>query len=412
MQQIPHQKISARWVLTMSGELLENGVVEIQQGRIIDVRSARAGEDLLELGEVALLPGLVNTHTHLEFSQLSEPIQAPSFTDWIRQLVSYRREQLATGEKRVAAICQGIVESISSGVTTIGEIATDSECQQAYADLPSPSIVMREVIGTAAADEQDRLAMVQQFLGSVPAGAGWQGAISPHSPYTVRPSLLEELCELATVHQLPAAMHLAESREEMQLFQDQQGPLRELLEELEAWHEDAWPPGFTVASCLEHLCRCPRSLVIHGNYLDPVHWQLLAEQRERVSLVYCPRTHRHFDHPDYRLAERLAAGVRVVLGTDSRASTADLDLLAEIRAAAEEHPGVSPGQLLAMATSDASEALGLAGEVGQLAAGRRANLVVVAADYSSRQEVEAAICAPGSCLVGVMVGGRWLRQMA
>ena len=112
------------------------------------------------------------------------------------------------------------------------------------------------------------------------------------------------------------------------------------------------------------------------------------------------------------LEERLAAGVRVVLGTDSRASTPDLDLLAEIRAAAEEHPGVSPGQLLPMVTSDAAEALGLAGEVGQLAAGQRANLVVVAADYSSRQEVEAAICAPGSCLVGVMVGGRWSRQMA
>ena len=412
MQQIPHQKISARWVLTMCGELLENGVVEIQQGRILDVRSARAGEDLVELGDVALLPGLVNTHTHLEFSQLREPIQAPSFTDWIRRLVHYRRQQLETGEQRVNAISQGIAESLSSGVTTIGEIATDSGCQQAYADLPAPSIVMREVIGTAAADEQDRLAMAAQFLGSIPAGATWQGAVSPHSPYTVRPSLLGELCRLATEQQLPAAMHLAESREEMQLFQDQQGPLRELLEELEAWHEDAWPPGFSVASCLEHLSRSPRSLVIHGNYLEPAHWQLLAEQRERMSLVYCPRTHRHFDHPNYRLSERLASGVRVVLGTDSRASTPDLDLLAEIRTAAQEHPGVSPGQLLMMATSDAAEALGLAGEVGRISAGRRANLVVVAADFSTRQEVEAAICGPGSWLVGVMGGGCWLRQLA
>ena len=117
-------------------------------------------------------------------------------------------------------------------------------------------------------------------------------------------------------------------------------------------------------------------------------------------------------HPNYRLSERLASGVRVVLGTDSRASTPDLDLLAEIRTAAQEHPGVSPGQLLMMATSDAAEALGLAGEVGRISAGRRANLVVVAADFSTRQEVEAAICGPGSWLVGVMVGGCWLRQLA
>jgi len=412
MQQTSHQRISARWVVPMRGEMLENGVVEVQEGRISDVRPARAGEDVLELGDVALIPGLVNTHTHLEFSQLPQPIEASSFDDWIRQLISYRQQHLATVEQRLSAIRQGIAESISWGVTTLGEIATDSQSEQAYSDLPLPSIVMREVIGTAVEREQDCLDMVQQFLSSVPPGASWQPAISPHAPYTVRPSLFEQLCDLAREHQLPLAMHVAESSEEMQLLQEGKGPLREMLEELEAWHDDAWDPGFTLASCLERLCGGPRSLVIHGNYLEPSEWQLLAEHRERVSLVYCPRTHRHFGHPDYRLQERLAAGVRVVLGTDSRASTPDLDLLADIREAVAQHPQVSPDRLLRMATMDGAEALGLASEVGQLSVGWRANLAVVAADFSTLKDVPAAICASQSQVVGVMVGGRWLRQLA
>lgn len=412
MQQIPHQKISARWVLTMCGELLENGVVEIHEGRITNVRPARPGEELLELGEVALVPGLVNTHTHLEFSTLVQPIEAPSFTDWIRQLVSYRSEHLATSEQRLAAIRQGITESISSGVTTIGEIASDSQSSQAYASLPAPSVVMREVIGTAAADEQDRLAMLRQFHSTVPTDASWRPAISPHAPYTVRCSLLEQLAEFSRQHQLLSAMHLAESTDEVQLLEQGDGPLRELLKQLDAWHEDATDPGFGFSEYLDSLCQGPRSLVIHGNYLDPSHWQQLAEHRDRVSLVYCPRTHSHFGHPGYRLAERLAAGVRVVLGTDSRASSADLDLLADVRHAATCHPQVSPDQILAMATRDGADALGLGDEVGQLTAGRIANMAVIAADFSTDKEVAEAICAPASRVVGVMVAGHWLRQLA
>ena len=412
MQQMPDQRITARWVLPMHGDLIEDGVVEIHEGRISDVRPQQAGEDLLELGEVALLPGLVNTHTHLEFSQLSRPIASDSFSGWIRQLVSYRREQLSTGEQRLAAISQGIAESINFGVTTIGEIASDSESIEAYAQLPAPSMVMREVIGTTAAAEQDRLDMLEQFLLSAPPGASWQPAISPHAPYTLRTTLFQKLSSFASGQQLLSAMHLAESAEEIQLLEQGDGPLRELLEQLEAWQEDALDPGFGLSGYLDALCRGPRSLVIHGNYLDPPHWQQLADHRDRVSLVYCPRTHRHFGHPDYRLAERLAAGLRVVLGTDSRASSPDLDLLAEVRLAAQSHPQVSPADLLAMATIEGAEALGLGDEVGQLTTGRRANMTVIAADFSTPGEVAAAICAPGSCVVGVMVAGHWVRQLA
>ena len=408
----PIQRITARWVLPICGEILENGLVEVQGDRITQVRPARAGEDALDLGEVVLMPGLVNTHTHLEFSSLKEPIEAPSFADWIRQLVAFRQQELSTSEQRLSAIRQGIAESISSGVTTIGEIATDSSCQQAYADLPTSSVVMREVIGLAAEDEDDRIELVNQFLAAVPADASWQPGISPHAPYTLRSSLFERLCRLANDKQLCCAMHLAESQEELELVHSRSGPLRVMLEEFGVWRDDAFDPEASITAYLEQLSTSERALVIHGNYLDPDEWQLLAENRERVSLVYCPRTHRHFDHPCYRLAERLAAGVRVVLGTDSRASNPDLDLLAEVKEAARLHPQVAPQVFLQMATLEGAAALGLSGEVGELSAGARGNLVVIAGEFSTSQEVPAAILSDTSQVVGVMVAGRWLRQLA
>jgi cytosine/adenosine deaminase-related metal-dependent hydrolase len=120
---------------------------------------------------------------------------------------------------------------------------------------------------------------------------------------------------------------------------------------------------------LEHLALAPRALIIHGNYLSRPHWQQLAKYRERLSVVYCPRTHHYFGHPRYPLVEMLAEGVRVAIGTDSRASNPDLDVLEELRFIRRGFPELEPAEILRLATVNGAEALGQAGRLGQLAAG-------------------------------------------
>ena len=97
-----------------------------------------------------------------------------------------------------------------------------------------------------------------------------------------------------------------------------------------------------------------------------------------MSVVYCPRTHAYFGHAAYPLAKMLAAGVNVVLGTDSRASNPDLNFLEEMRYVAEHHPQISPERIVPMATIHAAQALGLDARVGTLETGKRADLAVVA----------------------------------
>jgi cytosine/adenosine deaminase-related metal-dependent hydrolase len=202
--------------------------------------------------------------------------------------------------------------------------------------------------------------------------------------------LLERLIHFAFRRNMPVAMHLAESREEMEFLQSGTGPFQELLAERSMWDTAAVPRGTRAADYLALLAQSPRALVIHGNYLNSAEQETLYVC-ENLSLVYCPRTHAFFQHDEYPLAELLERGVRVVLGTDSRASNPDLSVLAEIRFVLENHRGVSPEQVLRMATHDAAAAFGWDEEIGSLAVGKRADLVALPLAARRADSAEAAL---------------------
>jgi cytosine/adenosine deaminase-related metal-dependent hydrolase len=145
------------------------------------------------------------------------------------------------------------------------------------------------------------------------------------------------------------------------------------------WDNSAIPRGSRPLDYLRLLAQAPRSLVIHGNYLAPDSHKFLAENADRMTLVYCPRTHAYFNHPRYPLGEALAAGVQVALGTDSRASNPDLSLLGEMRQVARVHATVQPETILKMATLHGARALGCDEQCGSLAPGKLANLIAVPA---------------------------------
>jgi cytosine/adenosine deaminase-related metal-dependent hydrolase len=253
----------------------------------------------------------------------------------------------------------------------IGEICTAPA--EAYATKGrSPAIVaFQEAIGFSAQRVDSVFADVERRLLATPSPAG----LSPHAPYTVHPKLLERIVGLANARGVPVAMHLAESTDELRLLANGDGKFRELLEERSMWDAAAIPPGLRPFDYLQRLAQAPRALVIHGNYLDADEMEFIGQRRDTMSVVYCPRTHDYFAHPTYPLAALREAGVRVALGTDSRASNPDLDLLRDLRFASARFPQISPIELLRMATLDAAEALGLGHVVGSLTPGKRADLV-------------------------------------
>jgi cytosine/adenosine deaminase-related metal-dependent hydrolase len=377
--------LRARWVLPIDRPPIEGGYVSHAGGRITAIGASAPNAGAVEdLGDVVLMPGLVNAHTHLEFSDLVAPLGEPGMPlpAWIRLVIGERKR----GQRDpAAAIAAGFAESLASGVTSVGEISTAAADAYAVAAARPTIVSFQESIGFSAQRVDSALADVQQRFERAPRPAGF----SPHAPYTVHPRLLERIVASAITLGAPVAMHLAESREELQLLAEGAGDFADLLDERSMWDPTAISRGTRPMDYLSALAKAPRSLVIHGNYLAADEITLLGARRDRMSIVYCPRTHAFFGHEPYPLSQMLLAGARVVLGTDSRASNPDLDMLAEIRAATARHPDVSGADFLEMATLSAAEALGIGQDVGSLTPGKRADLIAL--PCTSRDPIESIL---------------------
>jgi cytosine/adenosine deaminase-related metal-dependent hydrolase len=368
---------------------IENGVVTIDDhGWIVEVGRSSSSGDVRDLGDVALLPGLVNCHTHLEFSQLKKPLGRPGMRldRWIRLVISERGQRDNCAE----AITAGLQEGGRDGVTTIGEIAAAGP--EAY-PLGRQRVMQlfAEVIGFSRARANSAYAGLIQTFNRLTTISGVEVGISPHAPYTVSPELLAKLIAFSEERVLTVAMHLAESEEELELLDAGTGPFRELLEERSMWDEAAIPRGNRPIDYLRMLSKAPRSLVIHGNYLTESEHDFLASNSARMSLIYCPRTHAYFRHPRYPLSELLTKQVHVALGTDSRASNPDLSLLAEMRYVARSFPGIDRQLVLRMATLSGAEALGWEDQVGSITPGKVANLVTMPLSMKMATSADAAL---------------------
>jgi len=375
--------LKGRYVFSGVGVPIADGWVTIADGRIVAVGpcgadNLPASQEVRDLGNVAILPGLVNAHVHLEFSSLTSPLGQPgiSFVDWIRKVMASRR---SWGIAREQAVALGLAESLRGGVTTLGEIAQPGWPIEAAASSPLNVTVFQELIAPTAQRVAAAVELARSHLyGSTAGSAKRQLGLSPHAPYSVQRELLSAAVAMSAAEHVPVAMHLAESREELELLRQGTGPLRDLLEELGAWDAAQFRPGTRPLEYLRLLAQAHRSLVIHGNYLDDEEIGFLAANAARMAVVYCPRSHGWFGHSPYPLEKMLAVGVAMALGTDGRGSSPDLSLLAEMRLVARRHPTVAPDRILQMGTILGARALGWDRHVGSIEHGKQADLTIVA----------------------------------
>ncbi|QDU88706.1 Aminodeoxyfutalosine deaminase [Pirellulimonas nuda] len=374
--------LRARVAFPVVAPPVENAVVVIENGHVTQISQREpVGIPVRDLGHAILIPGLVNTHCHLEYSLLKAPLLQPGATlpAWIREVV--RRRPSAPQAAR--AVKAGMAASLDAGVTTVADICRTAI--DAYFQPTAPRLILlMEAIGFSQArsasaladavkrmDEAERLAMEHDSGDDVLIGA------SPHAPYTVSPTLVRELIATAGQRGGLVAMHLAESPEELELLSEGRGPFQELLEERSMWDPWAIQRGAAPLDYLRMLTKARKGLVVHGNYLDEPSLAMISRHSDAMSLVYCPRTHAYFGHPPYPLETALELGVRVTLGTDSLASSPDLDLLAEMRTVFARHRSVTAEAILRMGTLSGAQSLGLSQLAGSIRPGGPADLTCI-----------------------------------
>lgn len=423
-------RIQSQYIMVSPEEIIQCGQVVIRHGKIVEVTTRITDQADIDLGNTVLIPGLVNPHTHLEFSELPRPFPAgKSFPEWIRVVVEYRRQRQAQlgaiglRQHLRRSIDFGLSESFSYGVAALCDIVTPPWSYDCLAGKPTsiqqaPSVdkallsrLIRASISQADLSEHvpnaescpyvmaclehiglddQRISLTRQWARECETDSQTLSPerlisidYSPHAPYSTQWPLVCEVIEKARSNRKLVAMHIAESRDEQQWLQAGTGAFREAFERLGIQSSHEKPSTHDV---LEQLGRAPRALLIHGNYLTQHEIELAAKYHERLSIVYCPRTHVHFQHSPYPLNAMRQAGLRVVLGTDSRASNPDLNLWQEARCALSKHAELSPGEALRAITCDSAEALGVAHRFGSITVGSEACLNMAIAPPAAVQK--------------------------
>jgi cytosine/adenosine deaminase-related metal-dependent hydrolase len=392
--------LTARWVFPVDGPPIEDGVVTVLVDRISAVDPPGRRTPDIDLGNAAIIPGLVNAHTHLDLTGLRGRCPpSPDFTGWLRQVIAHRRT--VTPEQTQADIRAGIAECLRYGTTLVGDIASGGASWDALAEAPLRAVVCYELLGLSEERARQAEENVRCWLSSHIATATCRPGISPHAPYSVRRSLVVAAARLAQDCHIALAIHLAESLPEIELLHHRRGPFVTFLKEFGVWDRDGLFDSPKSVMGAIYIRAKPR-LFVHCNHLAPS-----ARIPRGSYVVYCPRTHAAFGHPPHPFRDFLATGTRVALGTDSLASNPDLDLLAEARLIAARDADFPGATLLRMATLSGAEALGWADVTGSLTPGKSADLVVLPLPDSERDDPHDLIFKSDAAVSRVMFRGRW-----
>jgi cytosine/adenosine deaminase-related metal-dependent hydrolase len=358
--------LKARWVFPVEGPPLDGGAVTVAGDRVVAVAGTETPD--VDLGDVAVLPGLVNAHTHLDLSGLRGRLRpGGDFTAWLRAVICHRRT--LSPEQAGTDVRAGLAECLATGTTLVGDISGAGLSGPELAGAPVWAVVFYELLGLPRPRARAAWQAARAWLAARPAATTLRPGLSPHAPYSVRKSLFRATAVRARRDGTPVAIHLAETTAERQLLEGRRGPFLAFLTELGVWDSVGLVSGYE--SVLRTYARTPNTLFIHGNYLDA------AAVPPGATVVYCPRTHAAFSHAEHPFRRLLAAGIRVALGTDSLGSNPDLDMLAEVRFLHDRFPEVDGAALLRTATLAGAEALGFGETTGSLVPGKSADLVVV-----------------------------------
>jgi aminodeoxyfutalosine deaminase len=369
--------VRARTVVTMDGAPIENGAVVVSANRIVDVgkfddiRTRNAGE-IVDLGEQALLPGLINAHCHLDYTGLRGRIPPQkSFADWIRAINAEKAR--FSPKDYVGSINDGFDEAKRFGTTTIANLTAFPELIPKISE-PIRTWWFAELIDVRSPERADEL--VDLAIESLKSAQNW--GLAPHALFTASKDLYRRCEEIARRENILLTTHLAESRDEMEMFHYGKGRLYEFLKGIGRPMNDCENQtplelflGTTDDRALANW------FVAHLNELTESDFDSLERSKRQFHVIHSPRSHHYFGHSRFPFKRLRALRFNVCLGTDSLASNKNLSLFAEMRAFQRSESGISPGEILKMVMVNPAMALHQQNRLGRIRPGFHADLIAI-----------------------------------
>jgi len=369
--------VRARTVVTMDGPPIEDGAVAVSGNRIVDVgkfdeTKARNAGEIVDLGEQALLPGLINAHCHLDYTLLRGKIPPlKCFADWIRA-INAEKAKLSPNDY-LGSINEGFAEAKRFGTTTTANLIAFPELVPQVTP-PIRAWWFAELIDVRAPGRANEI--VDLAIKSLEFAENW--GLAPHALFTASRHLYRRCQEIAQRENVLLTTHLAESGEEMQMCHDASGPLYEFLKSIGRPMDDCGnetPLQLFLDTIGDRAL--PRWILAHLNKLAESDFELLEKSKIGFHVVHSPRSHDYFKHSQFPFERLQALGFNICLGTDSLASNESLSLFAEMRAFQKTFPSVSPEEILKMVTVNSAMALHQENMLGRIRPGFCADLIAV-----------------------------------
>ena len=403
--------LSGRWVVPVSSPPLNHGAIVVEDSRILEVGSLETvrrnhpGHTLKSFPQAALLPGLVNVHTHLELTALRGYLEGLDFWQWIRMLTRTKYEIL-NDDDILASAMLGAIEALRGGVTTVADPMDMGASLDAVLATGLRAVLYQEVFSPKPAEADQALQSLKQKIHLLKARlAGWPEGprvqtritvesadsialrrqrvtlgVSPHAPFTVSAPLFQKTAAFAAQHNYPICIHTAESEAETQLVKNGSGPMMESLQQ-RGIH---WNPPRTSAVAYLHSLGVlnPGTLLVHCIHLESSDYEVLSQQG--VCVAHCPKSNARLRHGFMDLSAMRARHIPTGFGSDSVASNNSIDLFEEMRFAAANPcwmtagtVGFSTQEALRMATLGGAEALGMPNSIGSLESQKQADIIAV-----------------------------------
>jgi cytosine/adenosine deaminase-related metal-dependent hydrolase len=373
----------AAWVVPINEPPIRDGWVAVDRGLVVARGRRTPASDMtreVNLGRVAILPGLVNAHTHLELSYLRDQVPpSSSFIGWVRGVMAARRQMPDPQAPDILdAVDRAIVEAQAAGTAIVGDISNTMVTMAPLLRSALAAVVFYELIKFNARDPIQMVERARQEIDALGPTDRVRASLAAHAPYSVAPLLFRAIQRAIERDPFaPCSVHLAESAEEVQFIQEGTGPWRDLLEEIGGWNDGWIVPGVSPVQYLDETgFLTSHVLAVHGVQMTAADLARLVARG--ATLVTCPRSNGRTGAGAPPLEAFYNAGVHVAVGTDSLASAPDLNVFAELATMRALAPTVPASALLASATREGARALGFDADYGTIEPGKLARLLAVA----------------------------------
>ena len=369
--------IASEWIFPVTSPPLRRHAIVIENGQIREIRPAISSDPFI--ANSCILPGLINTHTHLAYTSMRNLFDDQPFFSWIRKLTETKYQKMKD-EDFAKSTVQGIEENLRAGITTVADLSDSESSLKALSQSPLRAIFYWEVFGVEK-EQADKtwktLPEIFQWLQQYQNDRLKIG-ISPHACYTVRSELYSNIANWAVEKNIPVSFHIAESREEERFIKSRLGLIAEFLKVRAADWE------ITEPSSIQHVAKTgifrTKPIVAHAVQASAEDLRILAESDVAVS--HCPKSNAKFGHGIAPLSAMIDRGIRVGIGTDSAASNNRFDLFEEARFGlllqrTAGNMTISEQKMLELMTIDGARALNMHDSVGSIEPGKLADLTVV-----------------------------------